>query len=71
MNEDPTNHPDRTRLRLVTDLPAREDRHLIDEAELHRRLADEFERGVAYGYERGLRAGLAGESPAHVEALGA
>lgn len=55
------NHPDRRPgLRLVTDPPAREDRHLIDETELQRRLTDAFERGAKYGYERGLRTSAAG-----------
>ena len=71
MKESPTHHLGRPRLRLVTDLPAREDQHLIDETELQRRLTDAFERGAKYGYERGLRAARAGESPALVEALGA
>jgi hypothetical protein len=71
MKENPINHPDRARLRLVTDLPAREDRHLIDETELQRRLTDAFERGAKYGYESGLRAARGGEFPALVEALGA
>jgi hypothetical protein len=66
MKENRLNH-----LRLVNDPPAREDRHLIDETELQRRLADAFERGVEYGYERGLRAARGGEPPALVEALGA
>ncbi len=64
------NHPDRARLRLVTDLPVREDQHLIDETELQRRLRDAFERGAKYGYERGLRAARGGASPALVEAFG-
>jgi hypothetical protein len=71
MKENPMNHPDRARLRLVTAPPAREDRHLIDETELQRRLTDAFERGAKYGYERGVRAAHGGESPALVEALAA
>jgi hypothetical protein len=71
MNENPLNQRDRARLRLVTDLPAQEDRHLIDEAELQRRLTDAFERGAKYGYERGLRAARGAAYPALVEALGA
>ena len=55
----------------MTDVPAQEDRHLIDETELQRRLTDAFERGAKYGYECGLRAAGGGEFPALVEALGA
>jgi hypothetical protein len=66
MKEKPRNH-----LRLVTDPPAREDRHLIDETELQRRLTDAFERGATCGYERGLRAARGGEFPALVEGLAA
>ena len=71
MKENPMSHLGRARLRLVTDPPAREDRHLIDETELQRRLTAAFEHGSRYGYERGLRAARGGESPALVEALGA
>jgi|RhiMetdeSRZDD1v2_1073273.scaffolds.fasta_scaffold3149532_1 hypothetical protein len=72
MKKNPMNHPDGARhLRLVIAPPEREDRHLIDETELQRRLADAFEHGSRYGYERGLRAARGGEALALVEALGA
>jgi hypothetical protein len=69
VKKNPLNEPGRARLRLVTDLPAQEDRHLIDESELQRRLTDAFERGAKYGYECGLRAARDGELQAVVEAV--